>query len=181
MDKIWFTYKSRIRTQQRLQSNDFHSQLLMVWYALLSTFVAVLALKDQKVLGSDTDTISALISIGLLAISLIVTNRDFRGRAIEMRRNYLDLQHLYRKTTATPPLLSTKDIDDQYQKLLDSVENHSEIDDKYFRVFQPGLTSRQPTKFVKVEVYAYILVRTSGLTFLYVAPLFCLALKVFRL
>lgn len=143
--------------------------------------MAVLALKDQKVLGSDTDTISALISIGLLAISLIVTNRDFRGRAIEMRRNYLDLQHLYRKTTATPPLLSTKDIDDQYQKLLDSVENHSEIDDKYFRVFQPGLTSRQPTKFVKVEVYAYILVRTSGLTFLYVAPLFCLALKVFRL
>jgi len=60
---------------------------------------------------------------------------------------------------------------------LDAVENHSEIDDKYFRVFQPGLTSRQPKKTVIVEVYAYIVVRTSGLAFLYAAPLFGLALK----
>ncbi len=171
MDKIWFTYKSRIRTQQRLQSNDFHSQLLMVWYALLSTFVAVLALKNQKILGEDTDMVSALFSIGLLAISMIVANRDFRGRSIEMRRNYLDLQHLHRQGTAVPPLLTQQEIIDQYQKLLDAVENHGEIDDKYFRVFQHGLTSRHPTRVQIVEVYAYIVVRTSVLCLLYIAPL----------
>lgn len=178
MDKIWFTYKSRIRAQQRLQSNDFHSQLLMVWYALFSASVAVVVLKYPKILGDATDMIAALISVGLLAISLVVANRDFRGRAIAMRRNYLDLQHLYRQSTASPPLLTLREIDDKYQILLDAVENHSEIDDKYFRVFQPGLTSRLPSTTTKVEIYAYILIRTSVLTLMYAAPLVGIFLKL---
>lgn len=169
-ENIWFTYKARIRAHTRLQNNDFHSQLLLVWYALLTACLSVIVVKHQTILGDDTDLISALFSIALLAISLVVANRDFRGRALEMRRNYLDLHDLYRNATANPSLLSQQDVNAEYQRLLDAVENHAEIDDKYFRVFHSGLTSRHPTRQDFAEVYSYIGVRTVALFFMYAAP-----------
>ncbi|NNC09875.1 SLATT domain-containing protein, partial [Corallococcus exiguus] len=84
-DKIWFTYKARIKAHERLERMDFHSQLLLVWYAILSSILAILSIRYPTILGDNTDILGAILSIGLLAISLSVTNRDFRGRAMLMR------------------------------------------------------------------------------------------------
>lgn len=35
-DSVWFTYKARIQANNRLDWLDFHSQMLLVWYAILS-------------------------------------------------------------------------------------------------------------------------------------------------
>lgn len=95
-DSVWFTYKARIQAHKRLEWLDFHSQLLLVWYAILSTALGVLTIRHSTILGPDTDIMATILSVALLGISLAVANRDFRGRAMLMRTNYLELQKLHR-------------------------------------------------------------------------------------
>lgn len=90
-DAVWFTYKARIQAHNRLEWLDFHSQMLLVWYAILSAVLGVLALRYEHVLGPDTDLMATVLSVALLGVSLAVTNRDFRVRAMAVRKNYLQL------------------------------------------------------------------------------------------
>lgn len=169
-DKIWFTYKARIQAQMRLAQLDFHSQLLLVWYAMLSTALSVTAIKYPLILGGDTDVVSAVLAILLLGVSLAVANRDFRGRSIAMQRNYMELQRLYDsiKLAGTVNAACVA----QYHDLLGNVENHQEIDDKTFRVLQrKTLTSRQPTNVDVVVVYGYIASKYIAILAFYLVPL----------
>lgn len=176
-DKVWFTYKARIQAQQRLSWLDFHSQLLLVWYAILGASLAIVTIRYPRALGEDTDILAAVLSIALLGISMAVANRDFRGRSIAMRKNYLDLQLLYDRLEQSGTS-SANDLD-RYHELLSSVENHKEIDDKLFRVLHAStLRTRKPTHVETIEVYAYLSVRV-GLTFMvYLAPLVMLGIHI---
>jgi len=142
-DNIWFTYKARINAHLRLEWLEKHSQFILVWYAIFSAVLSVISIRFPKVLGDNTDIIASILSVALLGISLVVSNLDFRGRAIAMRQNYLSLQRLYYNTTDGIPL--TPEQRDKYYELLDEVENHLDIDDKAARVSQIGLSSRIPT------------------------------------
>lgn len=166
-DKIWFTYKARIKAHERLERMDFHSQLLLVWYAILSSILAILSIRYPTILGNNTDILGAILSIGLLAISLSVTNRDFRGRAMLMRGNYLHLQKLY---NSVQPAGATAAEQDLYAELLRDSENHTSMDDVLARVFSTGLTSRLPTWFEYTRAIASIILRYALITALYAAP-----------
>lgn len=169
-DKVWFTYKARIQAQLRLSWLDFHSQLLLVWYAILGASLAIVTIRYPRALGADTDILSAVLSIALLGISMAVANRGFRGRSIAMRQNYLDLQRLYEHLNQSGAP-SQADLD-RYHDLLSSAENHKEIDDKLFRVRQAKtLSTRKPTHIEAIEVYAYLAVRLGISLALYLAPL----------
>lgn len=171
-DNIWFTYKARIRAQQRLAALDLHSQLLLVWYAVLGACLSIVVIRHAEALGPDTDIISAMFGMAVLVMSLWVTNRDFRGRSIEMRRNYLALHDLYSKATASPSVISPTEVNRAYQELLAAVENHSEMDDKYFRVFHTGvLSSRAPSVADHIQVYCHLVFRVLLLAAIYVGPL----------
>ena len=149
-DNVWFTYKARINAHHRLEWLEKHSQFILVWYAIFSAVLSVISIRFPKVLGDNTDIIASILSIALLGISLVVSNLDFRGRAISMRRNYLALQRLYANTSDEVPLTSEQL--DKYHELLDEVENHLDIDDKAARVAQTGLRSRIPTDDEKQSV-----------------------------
>lgn len=167
-DKIWFTYKARIKAHERLERMDFHSQLLLVWYAILSSILAILSIRYPTLLGDNTDILGAILSIGLLAISLSVTNRDFRGRAMLMRGNYLHLQKLYNDIQPTGPTLAEQDL---YAGLLRDSENHTSMDDILARVSSTGLTSRIPTKIEYARGIASIILRYILIITLYATPL----------
>ncbi|MFL9966423.1 SLATT domain-containing protein [Paraburkholderia sediminicola] len=170
-DRIWFTFKARIRAQIRLSKNDFHSQALLVWYAFCGAALAVLVIRYGTILGGNTDLLAAVFSVAILVVSLMVTGRDFRGRSIEMQRNYLALQSLYRRAIQTPTALTDAEIEEEYDRLLESGENHGTLDDICARVFHTGeLTSRAPTKFESARAYAYVVVRTATTFFLYTLP-----------
>jgi len=172
LDNIWFTYKARIRAQVRLAKNDFHSQALLVWYAFCGAVLAILTIRYPQILGSNTDILAATLAIALLVVSLMVTGRDFRGRSIEMRRNYLALQSLYRRAQQNSPILSPQEVEERYESLLDEVENHTTLDDVCARVFHTGkLTSRNPSLVELARAGGYIVVRTFVLIFLYGLPL----------
>lgn len=173
-DKIWYTYKARIRASERLQSNDTHSQYLLVWYALITTALSIINIRYPEILGSNTDISSAVMSVALLVVSLLVTNTDYRGRAIQMRKNYLDLQHLYNSLLSQMSLLApTQEMANQYATLLSDSENHLSIDDKYWRVMitKAANLSRPAAKQEYCIVYTYILIRISYLLVLYLLPL----------
>jgi hypothetical protein len=168
-DKVWFTYKARIQAHIRLSWLDFHSQMLMVWYAILGAGLAVVTIRYPQALGKDTDLVSAVLAIALLGLSMAVANRDFRGRAIAIRQNYLDLQRLYEELKLRGSC-SAADLD-RYHTLLCSVENHKEIDDKLFRArYAHTLSSRKPTLVETAEAYANLVARVVVTLLLYAAP-----------
>ncbi|AWR46215.1 TPA: SLATT domain-containing protein [Pseudomonas aeruginosa] len=167
-DNIWFTYKARIQAYKRLDWLDFHSQLLLVWYAILSTTLGVLTIRDSTLLGPNTDVLATILSVALLGVSLTVTNRDFRVRAMLMRSNYLQLQKLYREIPkeSTPTTEQAK----KYDELLAESENHREIDDRIARVFAHGLTSRAPTAFESFYAFQWLTLRFLITAALYILP-----------
>lgn len=168
-DNIWFTYKARIQAHHRLEWLEKHSQFILVWYAILSAVLSIVTLRFPKVLGDNTDVVAAILSVALLGISLIVSNLDFRGRAIAMRRNYIALQRLYFDITTSQQLsLEQKE---KYFNLLNEVENHRDIDDKISRVTQVGLKTRIPTQKEKMIVILWILLRIFITAALYILPL----------
>lgn len=168
-DNVWFTYKARIRAHKRLEWLDFHSQLLLVWYAILSTTLGVLTIRRSTLLGPDTDVMATILSVALLGVSLAVTNRDFRVRAMLMRSNYLKLQSLHRELPANSE--PTTEHANKYDELLAESENHREIDDRIARVFAQGLTSRTPTAFESFYAFVWLTVRFVITLSLYVLPL----------
>lgn len=168
-DNIWFTYKARINAHHRLEWLEKHSQFILVWYAILSAVLSIVTLRIPTVLGNNTDILAAILSVALLGISLVVSNLDFRGRAISMRRNYLALQRLYFETSAEKDITSEQR--KQYHELLDDVENHLDIDDKAARVAQAGLLTRIPTDKEVREVRNWKMKRRIFTYSLYLLPL----------
>jgi hypothetical protein len=118
-DDIWFTYKARIAAEVRLRNNDLHSQVLLIWYAVLSTAGSIVAIRHEKFLGPDTDISMAVLSVGLLAISMLVASRDFKGRALMMRANHLALKTLFDELKAGTVPATEKP--PRYAKLLHAV------------------------------------------------------------
>lgn len=171
-DNIWFTYKARINAHHRLEWLEKHSQFILVWYAILSAVLSIISIRFPKVLGGNTDIIASILSVALLGISLVVSNLDFRGRAISMRRNYLALQRLYANTSDSVPLTPAQL--DKYHELLDEVENHLDIDDKAARVGQTGLRSRFPTDDEKQSVKRWKAKRFIFTCSFYLLPLLML-------
>lgn len=170
-DKVWFTYKARIQAHERLSWLDSHSQMLLVWYAIISAILSVATIRYPELIGNNTDIFSSIMSILLLGVSLTVTNLDFRGRSISMRENYLALQYLYdsRNHVNTP---DQSDID-KYHELLRKVENHKEIDDKAFRASSHiSLKSRKPSINDHATVALWRCIRTATTACLYIAPIF---------
>lgn len=173
-DSVWFTYKARIQAHKRLEWLDFHSQLLLVWYAILSTALGVLTIRHSTILGPDTDIMATILSVALLGISLAVANRDFRGRAMLMRTNYLELQKLHRGIPDglpnTPPPAPTSEQINRYDELLAESENHREIDDRIARIFAGGPTTRPPTGFEYFSAGFWLTMRFVITAMLYALP-----------
>lgn len=173
-DSVWFTYKARIQAHKRLEWLDFHSQLLLVWYAILSTALGVITIRHSTILGPDTDVMATILSVALLGISLAVANRDFRGRAMLMRTNYLELQKLHRGLPDSMPdspfPAPTPEQVSRYDELLAESENHREIDDRIARVFASPPITRPPSGFEYLSAICWLTLRFLITTLLYVLP-----------
>lgn len=169
-DDIWFTYKARIAAEARLRNNDLHSQVLLVWYAVLSTAGSIVAIRHGQFLGPDTDISMAVLSVGILAISMIVASRDFKGRALMMRANHLALKTLLDELKAGTVPATEKP--QRYEKLLQECENHTSYDDRHFRVLNStGLTSRKPSVADYFLFGLHLSLRFAGIAVVYLLPL----------
>lgn len=170
---VWFTYKARIAAELRLKNNDVQSQVLLIWYAIASSVIAIIGLKFNNFLGPNTDLYTAILSIFLLAISMLITARDYRGRAISMRSNHIALKLLYDELVIGN--LTPQQKPKPYSKLLSECENHSSYDDRYFRIF--ANTSRKPSFYEFVVAFIQISLRWLFIFCLYTLPILIVCLN----
>lgn len=176
-DDMWFTRKARIHAEKRLLSNEMHSQFLLVAYSIYSIALSVLLLKF-KVLSDDfANVFSVILSVTLLALSLTITSRSFKDRALSFRTNYTKIHALlldFKRAHWTSIHAEKQDIFrstlEKYTLLLNDIENHLEIDDICARVCIKDLESRQVTKTEKVMAFVYQLRRCSAFFLLYTMP-----------
>lgn len=171
-DNIWFTRKARIRASERLLSNDFHSQCLLVYYSALLAIVSILDLKYNLMFNGKSSEILCALSVLVLVGSLFISSVNFKGRGLAFKDNYIALQALYERIDIRhSPVLHKQDIDD-YLELLKNCENHSPLDDLYARVIAgSGLTSRIPSKLDVAWLCFNLFFRFIFLSVLYVLPI----------
>ena len=124
VDKIWWTKKSKTFHERRLLSYNLHSQLLLIWYSLFTVAASTLNTKSLYLLGIMQPEINAniliIFSVLTLTMSCFVTSLDFKARSISIKQCYENLA-----------LINTQNYDEankKYQNLLDSCENHTNLD-----------------------------------------------------
>jgi hypothetical protein len=135
-------------------------------------------LKKLTFLGDNADLILVIMSITILVTSLFITNKNFKGRALVLKAHYIELQRLYFVAVdAEEKSLDQKGIQKDYLRLLEAVENHSEMDDIIFRVFnESGLNSRKPSNNEKFRAYLYKTRRFITLATLYLLPIIMISI-----
>ena len=129
-DTIWWTRKARIQAAERLLANDFHSQLILVWYSTFSVVASIYFLKFAP--ESDLANVSMVIySVMILSMSLFMSGRNFKERGMLMKQCYLQLDLLYRQAKAAESVSDEKElkrISEEYQNVVNASENHKEVD-----------------------------------------------------
>ncbi|WP_436872020.1 SLATT domain-containing protein [Acinetobacter haemolyticus] len=123
-DKIWWTKKSKIFHERRLLAYNFHSQLLLIWYSLFTVAASTLNAKSLYLLGIKQNqldpNILIIFSVLTLTMSCFVSSLNFKARSLSIKQCYENLSLLDPKHDIAT--------NEKYQKLLDSCENHEDID-----------------------------------------------------
>lgn len=173
-DNIYFTRKARIQASERLFSNDRHSQYLLTLYSLINVCLSVVVIKKPGLFGENDDLLLVVMSIVILCVSLIVSSKNFKGRALSLKSHYIELHKLYYDVRESEKDKSEKDKSDnksyveKYTKLLELEENHKSIDDIIYRVFNN--TTRKAGRLEKIRMCCYYFTRFLTLVFLYFFP-----------
>lgn len=172
LDNIWFTRKARIRSSERLLSNDFHSQCVIVYYSAVLVIVSILTLNDNNALNQNSSEILCSLSVALLVVTLFVSSVNFKGRGLAFKQNYIALQSLYEKVSLRNHVALTLQDIERYLELLNNCENHSSLDDLYARVISAkNKTSRVASPCDVAWLYLNLMFRWFVLLLLYVSPL----------
>lgn len=129
-NKIWLTRKSRINASERLEKNEFWSQILQTYYSALIVVFSIWSLFANE-LNFSLSIVS--LSILLLSTSLFIMSRNFKERSLILKSCYLKLDGLYSISLSlenngeenTEQLLK---LQNEYNDLLSLFENHKKID-----------------------------------------------------
>lgn len=172
-DQIWFTRKCRIRASERLLSNYFHSNLILVWYSFLTFSFSVYLIKDPDFFNQHTDIIMVLTTGAVFTLSLFIPQLNLKTRYEKLKKNYIAMQGLVSELSLCESKNTFFEIQGDYQELLDSVENHRSFDMLYFVHFEADKNCSRDLSFSEVlRLYVYVFIRTSFITLAYTFPIF---------
>lgn len=181
-DKIWWTKKSKIFHEKRLLAYNLHSQLLLIWYSLFTVAASTFNANSLYLLGLKQNqldpNILIIFSVLTLTMSCFVSSLNFKARSLSIKQCYENLSLIDYQN----------DPNYQYQKLLDSCENHEDIDyitakiNIYYStpVSSRGNINPAPTHF---EIIKYLINKTFKIIFLftlYTLPVFTIILTEYN-
>ena len=173
-DSIWWTRKARIRSEKRLLSNAFQSQVLLLWYSFFSVAVSVYYLKSSQ---SDIGSVSWIVySVLVLVISGFINGLSFKERANLIKECYEGLNSLYQQVNLDG--INIKQVAHEYEQALNACENHTD-EDYAIALCQENWSStnpesdldRAPTSYHIYTFSMYFLKRYFLLGFFYLLPL----------
>jgi len=125
-NKIWKTKKSRINTSERFKSNDFISQVLIVYYSLFIIIVTVVDIQNKEF---NFEVFTLILSITLLIVSVFILSMNFKERSLKLQNCYIKLDKIYREMEIKED--NNHDISQlksKYYNILDLTENHTTCD-----------------------------------------------------
>jgi len=172
-DQVWFTRKARIRASERIASNHFHSDLLLIWYSFITFSLSIYLIKDATFLGANADVLMTIATGTVFTLSLLVPQLDFKNRSEKIKESYIKLQDVLFKLKLCESEDDVVLLHDKYMALLDAVENHKNIDLLYFIRFEAGGGCNRKLACKEViNIYIYLTLRTVFLTLLYTLPIY---------
>ncbi|AIW21339.1 SLATT domain-containing protein [Vibrio coralliilyticus] len=175
-NQIWFTRKTRIRTSERLLSNKFHTNLILVWYSFFSFSLSIYLIKFPKFFGPDADVIMTILTGTVFSLSLFVPQLNLSSRYDKVKENYISMQNLLLLLKLCKSENELKEINEKYTNLLYSVENHANVDLLYFLNYEAGPNcTMKISKTDWVRLHIYLLLRRVFIAVSYLAPVLFLA------
>ncbi len=92
---IWWTRQTRIRTERRLLSNAFHSQVILFWYSFYSVAISIHYLNTTS--DPNVNKYWLIYSVLVLVVSGFINGLSYKERAASVKENYEYLKTLYVK------------------------------------------------------------------------------------
>ncbi|MEZ9258338.1 SLATT domain-containing protein [Vibrio splendidus] len=170
-NQIWFTRKTRIRTSERLLSNKFHSNLILVWYSFFSFSLSIYLIKSPDYFGGDADVIMTILTGSVFTLSLFVPQLNLSSRYEKIKENYISMQDLLFSLKLCNSVCELKEVHNQYTKLLHSVENHTNLDFHYFLNYDSGLDCTiKISKTDWLRLQCYLMFRMIFIMIAYLVP-----------
>lgn len=172
-DKIWITRKSRIEASERLLRNDFHSHLIVNYYALYVVIISVYDLNSTQV---DLSLLAVIGSILVLTTSIFITSKNFKERSNFLKTCYLKLEFIQEKIKSLSESEKKSkylEISEEYNDVLRNSENHLSVDFTKIKMSIPKGNRQKSTQISTneyISYYIYLFLRISCLTILYFFP-----------
>lgn len=168
-DKIWETRKIRINTESRLIMTSRVIEVLIPWYSFI--LIVINFIPIQK----NNDWIFFMNSGGslfVLIFSIILTNRDYKTRALRIKDHYLKLIGLYLRLKDKNGIITEQEASKEYCKYLEEVENHSRSDylKALFQNTNKGTTFEKMNFIQKFEYHLTQLFKLLFIIFLFSVP-----------
>ncbi|WBA18629.1 SLATT domain-containing protein [Salinivibrio kushneri] len=123
-DSIWWTRQTRIRTERRLLSNAFHSQVILFWYSFYSVSVSIYYIDVSS--DPNVNKYWLIYSVLVLVVSGFVNGLSYKERAALIKENYEHLKTLYTKAIVLERKgQSCSDLAEEYERALNKCENQA--------------------------------------------------------
>lgn len=126
-DRVWKTRKSRINASERLKSNDFISQVLIVYYSL---FIITITMVDIKNDDLNFEFLTLILSILILVISVFIFAMNYKERSLKLQNAYIKIDKISREISKKENAgdNNTSELEKEYDNVLECSENHSSCD-----------------------------------------------------
>ncbi|QZD86067.1 SLATT domain-containing protein [Qipengyuania psychrotolerans] len=121
-NRIYLTYKARIKAESRYRLYSMTANILIIWYSFL-IIVASIAVSSNTVVISHFETALAASSIAIFASSVFLATGILQKRADEYRACYLELQEIWDSSVQEEVKLK------RYSEARKRYPNHSSRDD----------------------------------------------------
>lgn len=119
---IWWTRQTRIRTERRLLSNAFHSQVILFWYSFYSVAVSIYYLNSPS--DPNANKYWLIYSVLVLVVSGFINGLSYKERAASVKENYEHLKTLYvRAIEFEEKGQSCAGLAEEYERALNKCEN----------------------------------------------------------
>ena len=146
--KLWSTRGSRLRASERLKTMEKYSILSISFlsaYLIIFGLLSVYNLFNENRVSEDLIPFSITsVSIFLLVFSLFENSKNYSVRSLQFHNCSLEISRLYnelqtfksyeRSASVEDLKEFTTQLQDRYQTVLENYENHSQIDNKRFKL-----------------------------------------------
>lgn len=172
-NNIWITRKSRINASERLNKNNFWSQIIVAYYSMCLIILTIIDIKDDNF---NFETLSLILSILIFTISIFIVSMNFKERSLILKTSYVKMSKLYWDILKKEDNEECyEDLKNQYNTIIELTEEHSTYD--YLQVLFAERNNEQYknvnpkwTYFSYFELFWYKIKRFNLIVFFFIIP-----------